>query len=1115
MPSVPLEFPVLVTPSKEGYHLRPLFLESPSSTAKRFRDAVDLLIKEVRRRFRSFETERGTIDELLWFAFNPKLKFELKKLCFALGPYMVFGDFAVVRFSLKAHQILCLPGFDNFFAIESKNLFEHGNFGEQLTNFVHDRLQERRKKNPSGFSPNDYYASGTEFVTTVSMQVSVKLGKFPFENQGNALFASLAGLGQNFSGATELARVGSNWRDDYPNRLQRAALRDDAVERLGKLLFGPLNTAVVIVGPPGCGRTTLLHETFYRYLQEQENQSKSRAATIWHIDPNRVIAGMSIVGQWQRRFESILEYIIKGNQKRPSHTRPRLFVDNLVALFRVGKSAQNSLTLSDVLKPYLEQRALTFVAEASPEEWNVVMETDRRFTDLCQVFRLDEPSVADTARITLLERARLEQVHECEIENEAIERVFALTHSLLRNTAMPGNVVGFIERLAAKHRHSAIGIAQIEAAIGEISRMSSALLDRQKTLRKETVLKALSAQLVGQPKAVNCLADVIQTVKAGLQDPKKPMATMLFIGPTGVGKTQAAKVLTRYLFTDESQLIRLDMNEFVTEVDVGRLIGSWARPEGLLTTQVRHQPFCVLLLDEIEKAHPAIHDLLLQVLGEGRLTDALGRTTDFTNTLIILTSNLGAEQASRHVGFVERDAQNQASGYRAAVEDFFRPELLNRIDRMVVFKSLELQDAVAITRLQLDDLLQRDGFVRRATILNISEQALVEVAQRGFDAVLGGRALKRAIERDLTALAATQLVNLNATQPIILDILWENERLQPRITALLPTPPSIGATTQLTQLLTYESVSRLLEFVTELRERLYGLRDIQAVDLSATTDKVRLLLTMQEEVFEIKEELDEILWAIETARDPDEASFAAATQSALFQFGWSKEQYLNSADFYAHQDIRDFLEEMYVVAPRLIRDSNSKWLNLLMNATLLGFFCRGTELNQQEDLKLILHSRVHGSGETELDYLVTAYEKALALIGIETTRLSLTTPGFRHLQIKGPRLQTLLRGEEGIHLFHLPNENALPIQVSLNPLNTEPIATSKTLHIIRSYALPAPDSGKAGVLTDLRTGMLNRSTIAPHEWALLWYANLPAEERVGLLSEACTEFGNLSPNRRG
>ncbi|MDM8561145.1 AAA family ATPase [Candidatus Parabeggiatoa sp. HSG14] len=1097
MPIVPLEFPVLVSPSQtEGYHLRPLFLDNPNRSARRFRDAVDLLTKDMRRLFRTFATERKTIDDLLWFAFNPKLKFELIPLDFSFGQQKIFGTFAVVRFPLKDHQFLCLPAFDNTFAIVNEKTAERATFIEQLIDVICDQLREQRKRYPDEFSPNDYYANGSEFLTTISLSVNVKRAQFPFEKRVDGWFASLAGQQQEFFGATELARVGSNLRDGYPHHLRRASLRDESVERLGKLIFGQTMTAVVIVGPPGCGRTTLLHETFFRYLQEQETKPKSRAATLWHIDPNRIIAGMSIVGMWQRRFESILEYVIHGNPKNALPiARPRLFIDNLVALFRIGKSAQNSLTLSDVLKPYMEQRQLTLIAEASPEEWNVVMETDRRFADLCQVIRLNEPNMASTAHIALLERARLEQKHECEIDNEAMERVFALTHSLLKNTAMPGNIVDFLERLAAKYRYGFVSVEEVEEAVSEITHMTSDLLDRKKTLHKKEVEKALSTKLIGQPNAINCLVDVVQTIKSGLQDPKKPMATLLFIGPTGVGKTQAAKVLTHYLFTDESQLIRLDMNEFVTEADVGRLIGNWSRPDGLLTTRVRHQPFCVLLLDEIEKAHPAIHDLLLQVLGEGRLTDTLGSTTDFTNTIIIMTSNLGAEQAGRKMGFVEKDAQNQASGYRAAVEDFFRPELLNRIDRMVVFKSLELQDAVAITRLQLEDLLQRDGFVRRTTILNIFEKALVEVAQRGFDAVLGGRALKRAIERDLTALAATQLVDLTANQPILLDIDWNNGGLQPRITALQPISQEKILPSQLEQALSLKSVNILFEITSNLRDRLYGLRDTQGIALEASTEKMRFLLTMQESIFEVMEQLDEIRWALEIARDPTETRFTTQRQQAHFNFSQTKEQYINSADFYAHQEIRDYLEEMYVLAPKLIRESSSYWLNLLMNATFLNFFCQGLELNQYEMLTLTLQSRVRGSGQEELNYLSNGYEKGLAYMGIEVTRYPVDDSNKCHLKLKGPCLQTLLAGEKGIHLFHPPNENAIPIQVSFDLLNEE-VQVPK-LQIIRSYALPA-DDGKAGVLTDLRTGMMNRTELKVHEWALLWYAQLSEEKRLNL-----------------
>jgi ATP-dependent Clp protease ATP-binding subunit ClpC len=1058
MPKVNLEIPVLVSPSKDNYHLRPLFLENPLSSAKRFRDAMDLLAKEVRRYFRSFYTERDSIDDLLWMTFNPKLKFEFQKLYFSLGQHMIFGKFIVIRFSLKQHQFVFLPAF-NKFAIISSNILEHGDFVEQLIIIVSDEMQLLKRKQDS-FSPNDYYALGGEFLTTLNVSINVKRAEFPFENTFKNWFASLSNQQQKFSGGSEITRVGSNLFDKYPNKLQRALLRDVEVEALSNLIFSEKLTAVVIIGSPGSGRTSLLHECFYRYLQKTKPKT-----TIWHLDPNRIIAGMSIVGMWQRRFESILEYIIKPLPEK----RPRLFIDNIVALFRIGKSAQNSLTLSDVLKPYLERQTLTFIAEASQEEWNIVMETDRRFADLCQVFRLNELNTTDTASVALLERSRLEQLHNSKIDNEAIERIFALTDSLLRGSAKPGNIVNFMERLAV--RHNQVGIAEVEAAVNEISHINREFLNNQHTLFAEKVQQSLAAKLIGQTEAIDCLVNVVQTIKAGVQDPKKPMATLLFIGPTGVGKTQAAKVLTRYLFTDESQLIRFDMNEYVTDADVGRLIGDWRKPEGLLTTQIRHQPFCVLLLDEIEKAHSKIHDLLLQVLGEGRLTDALGRTTDFTNTIIILTSNLGAEQATRSLGFIDKTAQ-QSSTYRAAVEDFFRPELLNRIDRLVPFNSLNLKDAIAITKIQLNDLLQRDGFVRRTTILNISESALKQVTLRGFDSLLGGRALKRAIERDLTALAAKQLVKLQATQPIILDIDWRHEHLEPKITALIAN--SNNKQISFPQIPSIDIVTEKLNLVIDLREQLYVLRTENNIELSNSTEEMRFILSLQESLFELKEQLDELLWNMETARDFTEIRFASTKQNPINEYCWRHSQ-MNAADLYAHQDILDYLEEIYVIAPKLIQELNSNWVSLIMKIKFSEFFCQ--QLNNQQQIILNLQSRVYASGDKELNYLLNAYEETLIYLGIETTRID------NQLHIKGPGIESLLANEIGIHLFHLANQNAIPIQVSF--MKNDDIDDQEELPIIRSYALG--DDKKTGVLTDFKTGMLNKTSLNAHEWALIWY----------------------------
>ncbi len=239
---------------------------------------------------------------------------------------------------------------------------------------------------------------------------------------------------------------------------------------------------------------------------------------------------------------------------------------------------------------------------------------------------------------------------------------------------------------------------------------------------------SLGGELIGQQEAIEALSDFVHLIKAKLCDPGKPLGSLFFIGPTGVGKTHAAKVLCEYIMGDEKQLMRFDMNEYVDEWALQRLIGDKDQPEGLLTGKVRYQPFGVLLFDEIEKAHPLIHDLLLQVLYDGRLTDSLGQTTDFTNTIIIMTSNLGAEKVASQLGF-EIKGKDDSSIYRSAIEDFFRPEFVNRIDKIIAFQPLQKDQIRSIARLQIKELLQRDGFLRRNTILNISHEALGWVAQ--------------------------------------------------------------------------------------------------------------------------------------------------------------------------------------------------------------------------------------------------------------------------------------------------------------------------------------------------------------------------------------------------
>ncbi len=224
---------------------------------------------------------------------------------------------------------------------------------------------------------------------------------------------------------------------------------------------------------------------------------------------------------------------------------------------------------------------------------------------------------------------------------------------------------------------------------------------------------------------------------------------MLLLGPTGVGKTEFAKSLANYLFGNSDRLLRFDMNEYVSPNAVPQLVGTFAQPEGLLTAAVRRQPFAVLLFDEIEKGHPDVFDLLLQVLGEGRLTDARGRTTDFSNTIIVLTSNLGTQRTESGLGFGGVSSQGASTAIRAA-ENFFRPEFFNRLDRVIPFDRLSRDDMTIIARHLMADVLHRDGLVRRQCVLNATPQAIEWVIDQGYNPVLGARALKRAIEKELT-----------------------------------------------------------------------------------------------------------------------------------------------------------------------------------------------------------------------------------------------------------------------------------------------------------------------------------------------------------------------------
>jgi DNA polymerase III delta prime subunit len=300
------------------------------------------------------------------------------------------------------------------------------------------------------------------------------------------------------------------------------------------------------------------------------------------------------------------------------------------------------------------------------------------------------------------------------------------------------------------------------------SGLSLAFLDPKERLDRDDVRDKLQEQVIGQAEAVEALADVVSIAKARLNDPDRPLAAFLFLGPTGVGKTECAKAIARTLFGDTDRLLRFDLNEFNQAGAAARLVGTFSQPEGLLTSAIRRQPFAVVLLDEVEKADPEVFDLQLQLLGEGRLTDSLGRTADFTSAIIIMTSNLGVRDAEGNLGFVPE--VDRSFAYTRAAEKFFRPEFFNRLDRVIPFRKLSRDEMGRIARRLVGEVLAREGFSQRKCVLNVAPDALDRVIQAGYDPALGARAMKRAVERELTQPAAARLATLDVNELTVVTV---------------------------------------------------------------------------------------------------------------------------------------------------------------------------------------------------------------------------------------------------------------------------------------------------------------------------------------------------------
>ena len=598
------------------------------------------------------------------------------------------------------------------------------------------------------------------------------------------------------------------------SRLDPVVGRDLEVRQVMQTLTRRRKNNPVIIGEAGVGKTAIVEGLAQRIASDDVPDSL-RGRRVMALDLPAMVAGSKFRGEFEERLKSVIDEVKEAGGE------VILFLDELHTMVGAGNS-EGGVDASNMLKPALSRGEMQCIGATTLDEYRKYIEKDSALERWFQPVFLEEPSVDETVEILKILRPRYEAHHKVDISDEALVAAARLSDRYITGRQLPDKAVDFIDEACSKLRINAQilptplkereerirHLSDQEVAAAERSDYEKAAELRTERLRLQQeydldrhvqeedrggtgiVDQMLIAQLVsewtgipvgrlmegeaermvhietdlhrrliGQDGAVVAVSEAIRRSRSGLSDPRRPIGSFIFLGPTGVGKTELAKALAEFLFDDEANMVRIDMSEYMERHAVSRLVG--APPGyvgydegGQLTEAVRRRPYRVLLFDEIEKAHPDVFNILLQILEDGRLTDGQGRTVDFRNTVIIMTSNLGTEALQRQpFGFrtdsrdEEREMRTMRESVDTALKRSFRPEFLNRIDETIVFHPLNERHIIQIVELMLKDVLER--LKERDVTFELTPDAETWLAREGFDPAYGARPLRRAIQRQL------------------------------------------------------------------------------------------------------------------------------------------------------------------------------------------------------------------------------------------------------------------------------------------------------------------------------------------------------------------------------
>jgi len=626
--------------------------------------------------------------------------------------------------------------------------------------------------------------------------------------------------------------------------------REKEIERVSQILSRRKKNNPLLIGEPGVGKSAIAEGLALRIIQKKVSRILYNKRVVT-LDLASIVAGTKYRGQFEERMKAVMNEIEKNDDII-------LFIDEIHTIVGAG-GATGSLDASNMFKPALARGEIQCIGDTKLDEYRQYIEKDGALERRFQKIIVDPTTVEETLEILRNIKDQYESHHNVNFTDKALEACVKLTDRYISDRFFPDKAIDAMDEAGSRVHITNMdvpkNIVSLEISLEEVRDKKNAVVKKQKyeeaaklrddekriekeliqaqekwqeklKLHRETVNesdisevvsmitgipvnkiakaelkelnnlnKIISDKVIGQNEAVNKVVKAIQRNRAGIKDPNKPIGSFIFLGQTGVGKTQLAKILSSELFSGSDSLIRIDMSEYMEKFAVSRLIGAppgyvGYEEGGQLTEKVRRKPYSVILLDEVEKAHPDIFNMLLQVLDEGSLTDSLGRKVDFKNTVIIMTSNLGARQVKdfgNGVGFgtesmKSQESKNIKNTIEKSLKKAFSPEFLNRVDEIVIFNSLEKEDLKKIISIELDKLKNRLKDLGYS--LKISSKALSFLCEKGFDKKYGARPLKRAIQNHVEDLIAEEIVKSKIKEGSSIKIDHDSKSLKLKIIKL-------------------------------------------------------------------------------------------------------------------------------------------------------------------------------------------------------------------------------------------------------------------------------------------------------------------------------------------